>query len=292
MRHVLAFRNLNSFVTMRKTFVHILIICACAFSAVGCNGYNKLLKSKDHELQYREALNLYDAKKYTKAITLLEIAAPYAYGSMYEDSLAYYKAASHYKNGDFETSSQLLDQFRLNYGTSPFLEDAEYMYAKGFYFRSPEPNRDQDFTNRALIAMNEYLSRYPESPKKEAITANMSELMEKLQTKSYINAKSYYDTGEYKAAIVSLRNAINAFPDSKYREEMMYLLTKSSFLLASNSISSLQRSRYLDMIDTYYNFISEYPQSKYVKELDKMQNQAKAFIAKAGEEPKNNNTQQ
>jgi outer membrane protein assembly factor BamD len=62
----------------------------------------------------------------------------------------------------------------------------------------------------------------------------------------------------------------------------MYLIVKSSYELAKNSIESLQRDRYLNMLDSYYSFIAEFPESKHVRELSRMQEDAKRFIAKFG----------
>ena len=37
------------------------------------------------------------------------------------------------------------------------------MYALCFYYLSPGPSRDQTMTGQALIAINEFMSRYPHS---------------------------------------------------------------------------------------------------------------------------------
>lgn len=264
---------------MEKTLLKIGFIGITVTLIAGCSGYNKLLKSKDYDLMYTKALEYYEAGKYQKTVQLLETASPFFNGTMKDDSVAYYLATSYYKQGDFESSSLLFDNFRQTYTSSVFLEDVEYMYAKGFYFMSGPANRDQMATRRALIAIDEYTERYPNSIKKEAMQENIDELTQKLHDKAYINAKSYYTTGRYKAAVIALKNALNQYPESTHREEIMYLITKSNYKLAENSYATLQRDRYLDMMDNYYNFISEYPDSKYVKELDKMHEDAKKFIA-------------
>ena len=63
----------------------------------------------------------------------------------------------------------------------------------------------------------------------------------------------------------------------------MYLIVKSSYELAKNSIESLQRDRYMSMMDSYYSFVAEYPDSKHIKEVNRMQQEAKKFIAKFGD---------
>jgi len=42
----------------------------------------------------------------------------------------------------------------------------------------------------------------------------------------------------------------------------------------------LQRARFLNVIDEYYNFISEYPDSKFRREVDNMFRKAQQFTTK------------
>lgn len=264
---------------MVRVLSRIFLVVATAFSAAGCSEYHKILKSKDPERMYTKALEYYEQGKYQKSAQLLTDVSPYFMGTMRGDTVAFYLGASYYKDGDFESSSMLMDEFRMTFGSSPFLEEAEYMYAKGFYYMSPDPNRDQTTTRQALVAIDEYMERYPQSEKREILIEDVEELTQKLHDKAFLNARTYYKTGRYKAATVALRNALNQFPDSNHREEIMYLTVKSYYLLASKSFYSLQRDRYMDMMDSYYSFVSEYPDSKYIKELDKMQETARDFIA-------------
>lgn len=258
----------------------VIAIALAAILFAGCSGYNKLLKSGDPELMYQKALEFYGQKKYQKTLQLLDEIAHVYSGQLRADTIAYYTATCHYKQGDFETSGMLFDNFRREYGRSPFIEDAEYMYAKGFYFMSPAPERDQTVTQQALVAINEYLARYPKSVKKEMLEENIIELKQKLYDKSYINAKTYFNIGRYKSAVVALKNALQQYPETNHREELMYLIAKSSYLLASNSLEKLQRDRYMDMMDTYYTFASEFPNSKHRKELEKILVVAKDYLEK------------
>ncbi len=256
------------------------MITVLAFVIAGCSGYNQLLKSNDHDLKFRKALEYYGNEKYDKAIALLDQIAYYYNATSRADSVAYYNAAANYKSGNLTVSSMLLDNFRHTYPSSPFLEDVEYMYAKGFYYESPAPNRDQTTTKKGLMAIDEYLERYPNSVKKEQLQENVTELNQKLHDKAFINAKSYYTTMKYRSAVIALKNALVQYPGSSHREEIMYLIVKSNYLLAENSIASLQRDRYLDMQDAYYNFVSDYPESHYKEELDRLQESAKKFLAR------------
>lgn len=258
-----------------------MMVFAAAMVA-GCSEYTKLLKSQDRDKMYTKALEYYANKKYHKAITLFGEVDPYTTGTEREDTVKFYTASAFYNMGDFETSGMLLDAFRRGSGRSSiFLEESEYLYAMGFYYSSPAPQRDQTASIQAIYSITEYLNRYPNSVKKEDMEGRIAELRNKLYDKEYINAKCYYTIGKYKAAVVSLKNVLDESPENPHREEMMYLTTKSGYLLAKNSIPDLQKDRYLKMMDYYINFMSEYPDSKYTKELNRMMDDAKKFLVSA-----------
>ena len=69
----------------------------------------------------------------------------------------------------------------------------------------------------------------------------IDELREKLEQKSYYIAKLYFDTEDYKSAIVSLKNVLIDFPDTDFSEEIHFLILDANHLLASNSVSSKQK---------------------------------------------------
>ena len=262
----------------------LLIVFATAVANTGCSPFYKLLKSGDHDKIYAEGKALLDIAKYNRAIMCFEQVQPYFIGTIREDSLAYYTAYAHFKSDDFTSSSEMLDEFRRKYTRSPFLEDVEGMYALSFYYLSPEPMRDQTTTTQALTAIQEFLGRYPNSTRRAAFEQMINELTQKQYDKAFINAKTYYTIGRYKSAVPALKNALKKYPDSPHREELMYLIVKSSYELAKNSIESLQRDRYMSMMDSYYSFVAEFPDSKHIKEVNRMNQEAKKYIAKFGEQ--------
>lgn len=129
---------------------------------------------------------------------------------------------------------------------------------------------DQSNTLAAIEAFTEFINRYPNSPRKAEVNKIMTELRDKLVEKSYLSAMLYYKIGDYKAAIIAIRNSLRDYPESRYREELMFHLLKASYLLADNSIESKRRERYQNALDEYYSFISEYPRLKYSSEAKKM----------------------
>ena len=109
-------------------------------------------------------------------------------------------------------------------------------------------------------------------------------MREKLVNKSYLSGRLYYDLAEYRAAVISLTNSIKEFPDSKYREELMYYLLKAKYLLGENSIEEKKRERLNSALDEYFTFTDEFPESKYRKEADRFFASTKKLMNLSDEE--------
>lgn len=90
----------------------------------------------------------------------------------------------------------------------------------------------------------------------------------KLEKKSFESAMLYYKTLDYKGAIVALKNVIKEYPNTLYKEEVMFTLVKANFYLAENSIDSKKSERYKQTIDAYYVFIDKFATGKYMREAE------------------------
>ena len=241
---------------------------------------HRIIKSEDPSLIYSEGLKYYGREKWKPAGDLFEACQAYYVGDVREDSVAYFSARSHFKERDYVEATTQLDEFRRKFGRSVFVEDAEAMLAMCHYYLSPDPTRDQTITGEAIIAFSEFIERYPNSTRVPAFTELITELTERLKKKAFLNAYTYYKIQRYKSAVVALRNALKLYPDTPHREEILYLIAVSHYRLAHNSIEEKQGDRYLNVLDSYYSFINEFPESKHRKELERYIKEAKDYLDK------------
>ena len=123
-----------------------------------------------------------------------------------------------------------------------------------------------------------FIERYPNSKRVEAFSNLIIELTERLKKKAYLNAYTYFKIGRYKSAIVAFKNSMRRYPESPRTEDMMYYITVSAYRLAANSIESKQVDRYLNMLDYYYSYLAEYPESERLRELERMARDARNFL--------------
>lgn len=263
---------------MRSNLKKVFYVLVAAVAVTACGSVQKIIKTGDHEFIYSSAVDYYEDEQWSRATTLFNSIEHLYVGSSREDTLSFYMARCRAKVGDYYTAIELVEDFRREFGRSVFIEDAESMRVMCFYYLSPGPTRDQTTTNQAISAAYEFIARYPDSEKNEGFNTIIQELQERLYDKSYINAYTYYKIGKYKSAIVAFRNALKEYPESHRREDLSYYVVASSYELAKNSIPSKQLDRYIAMLDSYYTFVAEFPQSSYSKDIDKMAREAKKYI--------------
>lgn len=264
-RHVI---EKTIFAAMLKKAYSAIIFLSIAIVFAGCSKYQRILKSNDFEKKFDMAKVYYDNGKYQKAFPLFEELITVFRGTSKAEDVYYYYAYCNYKLGDYMLAGYHFDNFVKTFPRSERAEDAQFMNAKCFFLDSPEASLDQSSTYKAIDELQLFINRYPESPKVEECNGLMDRLRFKLETKSYNTARLYYRLGEYKAAIFALRNTLADYPDTKYREEISYMILRSSYLLADNSIASKKMGRFEETLLEVRDFTEKYPRSDYLKAAD------------------------
>jgi outer membrane protein assembly factor BamD len=235
-------------------------------------------------MKYDKAVEYYEEGEFARAGTLFDQVANIFRGTTKADTVKYYQAKSYYGQRDYMMAGYYFSELSQTYASSVYLEEADFMVGYCFYKRSPRAELDQETTYQTITYMQMFMAKYPTSDRVGEAQTIITEMSNKLVEKSFISAKLYYDLGYYKSAILALRNSLIEYPDTKFREELMFLILKSSYLLADNSIPSKQRERYQATIDEYYSFIGEFPEGSHTREAQRMYDASTRFL-------ENSNTQ-
>ena len=257
------------------------MMIAVLFSS--CGEYNKILKSTDYELKYSYAKKYFNMKEFTKSATLLEELVPIYKGTASAEESLYLLAQSYYGQKDYLTASQYFNTYYTTYPKGEYTELARYYSGYGLYLDSPDPRLDQTQTYKALAELQLYLEYYPQSERAKEAQNIMFELQEKLAFKELLATRLYYNLGTYmgnnfQSSVITAQNALKNYPYSKYREEFMYYVIQSKYELAMVSVEEKLQGRYRDVVDEYYNYMNEYPEAKYVKQVKKFYDYASKRI--------------
>lgn len=252
---------------MRK-FLFLIPLFAILSS---CTEYTKVMKSKDVDYKFDYAKRAYEEKKYLQASTILnDIYTPLRGTAKGEEAL-FLLGMSYYGNSDYTNANVFFKTYYQRYPKGKYAELANFYSGYGFYLDSPDPQLDQTYTIKAIEELQNFLERYPKSEKVPEAQKAIFEMQDKLTLKELQNAQLYYNLGNflgnnYESAVIVARNALKDYPYSKYREDFEFLILKSKFQQAKNSVAEKMGDRFNDVIDEYYSFINSYPESKHVKE--------------------------
>lgn len=252
----------------KKALRLILTLLAMVVLVSSCSDFKKLQKSTDLNSKYEAAVKYYEKGDYLKAQILLEELIPLYRGQGRAEDLLFYYAQTTFELGDYTLAQYHFKNFARTYPQSPRAEECLYMSAYCYYLNSPSYSLDQTDTYKAIREFQLFIDQYPQSQRVEDANKIIDTMREKLERKEYETAKLYFQMGDYKAAIVAFSSVIKDFPATKYKEEIQYLTLRSYYLLAVNSIEAKQEERLNSAIDSYNKFISLYPESKYRKEAE------------------------
>lgn len=238
-----------------------------------CTEYTKVMKSRDVDYKFEYAKRAYESKKYVQASTVLnDIYTPLRGTAKGEEAL-FLLAMSYYGNEDYANANVFFKTYCQRYPKGKFAELSQFYSGYGFYLDSPDAQLDQTYTVKAIEELQNFLEKFPKSEKVPEAQKAIFEMQDKLTLKELQNAQLYYNLGNfmgnnYESAVIVSQNALKDYPYSKYREEFEFLILKSKFQQARNSIAEKMAERYNDVVDEYYSFINNYPESKHTKEAN------------------------
>lgn len=266
---------------MRK----LLFFLAIVLLASSCSEYQKILKSTDYDLKYEKGLEYFEEGDYMRASTLFEELISVYMGTSKAEEAHYKYARSLYEMGDYITAVHQYREFVDKYPNSEHQEEAQFMIGACYYELSPKVRLDQTDTHNAIEALELFISLFPESDRVPRANEMLDELEDKLVYKSYLSAKLYYNLGtymgnNYRSAVITARNSLDEFPDTKYREELSFLILDSLYIQAMNSVQEKEEERLRATLDEYYAFINEFPESSYMSEANEIFEDVKSMLDK------------
>jgi outer membrane protein assembly factor BamD len=248
--------------------IYIILIILLLVSS--CGQYSKVLKSTDFDLKKAKAKEYFDESQYVRCTELLNQILPRYRATEEAEEMNWMSAQSYYGMHDYTMAGSQFKNFGELYPFGKHSEESSFMAAMSDYYLSPRAELDQESTRTALEGFYLFMNRFPASSKIAEAKTLIKELEERLVEKSYRSAKLYSDMKQYKAAVIALNNSLKEYPETKYREEMMYLKLNSLYLYAENSLPAKQKERYQATLDDYYSFMEEYPKSSYSKDVKRI----------------------
>lgn len=254
----------------QKRIYQLLVVILSGVILSSCGEYQKILSSSDYDLKYEKAKEYFDMEEYVRASALFEELMPVFKGTERSEDVFYHYAYCYYHQANYLMAGYYFRNFVTTFPTSPKAEECAFMNAYCYYKDSPNVNLDQANTYKAINELQGFVNKHPNSSRVEECNELIDELNDKLVEKSFNSAKLYYELGDYQASIIALSNSLKEYPETQYREELLYLILRSSFELARNSVASKMHQRYEDAVEAYFALVEEFPETEHLREAERI----------------------
>lgn len=247
-----------------------------------CGPFNKLEKSTNWEELYKGANDYYQAGEFNKAIILYDKVLPVIRGSEKAELADYNYANCHFKTKRYIESAGYFSNFYRTYNRSPLAEEALFMNAYSLYLDSPDYNLDQQSSQEAVSAIQQFVTQFPGSASYERAMEMLVDLQGRFEEKAFQESNMYYRLKDglypgdfYRACIINFQNFAKDYPESSHNEELAYKLVEVSTGYAKNSAFVKKEERLNDALGFASTFYRRYPSSQYVGEVKKYESQAR-----------------
>jgi outer membrane protein assembly factor BamD len=230
--------------------------------------FERIRTSGEPELLYKKAFAYYDEGEYQKAQTLLELVISAYRGRQESEEIYFRYAYTYYHLGQYLLASYYFKNFSQTYSTSAYREEADFMDAYSNYQLSPSFRLDQTYTEKAIDGFQLFVNTYPDSERVQECNRLIDELRSKLERKAFEEANLYFNLRHYQSAIHIYENLLKDFPETSNAEEVRYLILRSNYLLAENSVIDKQKERFRETLTLAFEFLERYGEdSEYRKEV-------------------------
>ncbi len=230
------------------------------------------MKSSNYELKLERANKYYAQANYVKASALYEELIPVYKGTDQAEEIYYYFSYCNYYQGDYALAQYHFKNYYRSFPAGKHAEEALFMNAYCYFLNSPKYNLDQTDTKNAMAELQNFVDQFPESSRIDSCNHISDLLRGKLEHKEYDITKQYFKLADYirdyKPTIVSAKNFIKDFPESKNIDEMLYLIVNSYYLLALNSHDAKKLERLDLAMESYLKLLDLYPKSSYINKAE------------------------
>lgn len=176
--------------------------------------YFKYAKEKYNDEDYYDAANEFTV-----------IVLRYA-GSTVADSAQLYLADCHYNMDEYIIAAAEYEKLINTMSRSPLVPIAQYRLAESYFQLSPRPPLDQNYTEKAMRAYQNFVEDYPTHELKESAEKKILKCREKLAVKQYTNAENYRKMHEYRAAIIYYNIVIEEYYDTELADDALIGIMK------------------------------------------------------------------
>jgi len=198
-----------------------------AFGLAACGSSEPpVMPDRPAESMFNEAMSLMDRGAPADAVKLFdEVDRQHPY-SVWATKSQLLNAYAYYEMNRYDEAIAALDRFISLHPGSKDVAYAYYLKALSFYERIPDVTRDQSLTNRALLALQEVVRRFPDSKYARDARLKIDLAYDNLAGKEMEVGRYYQKRNQPQAAIARYRRVVELYQTTSHVPEALHRLTE------------------------------------------------------------------
>jgi len=217
-----------------------LILGVCALGLAGCeslsslNPFDKSETYKPEIVANAPAEEIYndglarvqkgDFSGAVKKFSALDKQYPY---SEWSRKGLIMEAYANYEGGFYEESITASKRYLQSYPNTSDAAYAQYLMASSYYDQIPDITRDQEKSERAILALQELVQRYPNSEYTADARKKLQVASDQLAGKELEVGRFYLQKRNFAGAINRFRTVVSRYQTTRHVEEALQRLTEA-----------------------------------------------------------------
>ena len=140
-------------------------------------------------------------------------------------------AFTSFRGGNYDQTISTATRYLTLYPGSPDAGYAQYLIGQSYFAQIPDVTRDQAATMKALGAMQEVVTRYPDSEYVDDAQKKIVITRDQLAGKEMQVGRYYLERREFLAAINRFRTVVVLYQDTRHVEEALERLVEANLAL-------------------------------------------------------------
>lgn len=213
----------------------VLLAPSLALALSGCMGFGKKTEAEvaadPPDLLYNQGLallNAGDTSEAEKRFGTVSTEHPY---SDYSRRSMLMAAFLSFRRGEYQETVNEATRYVTLYPASPDAAYAQYLIGESYFRQIPDVTRDQELSQKAIDAMGEVVSKYPESEYAEDAKRKMELARDQIAGKEMQVGRYYLERRQYLAAVNRFKNVVQNYQTTNHVEEALHRLTESYLAL-------------------------------------------------------------
>lgn len=180
---------------------------------------------------YNQGLANLEAGRMKEAIAKFEAVDRQHPYSEYARKAMVMSAFANYRRGNYEDAINTGKRYVALYPSNEDAAYAQYIVGLSYHRQIRDVTQDQAEARRTLEAMDEVITRWPDSPYVEDAKAKRRFARDQLAGKEMQIGRYYLERREYVAAAKRFRNVVEVYSDTRQVEEALARLTETYYAM-------------------------------------------------------------